>query len=426
MASGFKVKTFSQLTQSMLNWFASSQNFVTDLNVGSVARTLLEAVASELAEIYYRIYNGILDAQETAVYTSFDFPKLSATPATGIVLWQTSSLPNAPITIGSGSQVAVPATNVTGELTFSSTSAAVIPAQTTLNGGINNSLTSVVVTSAANMGVGDVLKVDTEKMHITGVSVNTLTVVRGYEGTSAASHSNAAAAGIVGKAVTMTADVAGVQGNVAAATVSKINTPITGITSVTNEAAFNGGTDEETDDARKKRFQSYVSGLARGTKPAVEFGAKTVTGCVKARAFDLDDDVTIPTGTIKLYISDSAGTADSTLIANVTTAVEAYKPAGSSVVIAAPSIVSVNVTAVITVAAGFNKDTLITQVKQTITDHITGLNMGDEVYLSKLYQKIIDTNAAAITFVSISAPSGDTVIANNQIARPGTLNITAA
>lgn len=426
MPTGFKVKTFGQLTQSMVNWFSSSQSYVTDLNVGSVARTLLESVASELAEIYYRIYNGILDAQETAVYTSFDFPRLSATSAAGVVLWQTSSLPVLQITIAAGSQVSVPATNVTGEITFSSAAMAIIPAQTTLNGGINNSVTSLIVSSANNMAVGDVLKIDSEKMHITGIAVNTLTVVRAYQGTTAVSHSNATACGIVGKAVTMTADVAGVIGNVSALTITKINTPVTGIASVTNEAAFNGGTDLETDDQRKKRFQAYVSGLARGTKGAIEFGAKTVSGCVKARAFDLDDDGAIPTGTIDLFISDSAGTASGALITAVDTAIQAYKPAGSNVIIAAPSIVAVNVTAVLTIASGFNSTTLITQVLQNLTDYITSLQMGDDVYISRLYQRIIDTNAAAITFVTISAPVGDTAISNSQLARPGTFTITAA
>jgi uncharacterized phage protein gp47/JayE len=425
MATGFKVKTMNQIEASMVNWFASVQSFVTDLNVGSVARTLLQAVASELAEIYYRIYNGILEAQETAVYTSFDFPKLSATSSAGVVLWQTSALPLTPITISVGSQAAVPATNVTAEATFSSTATVVIPAKTTLNGGINNSVTSAIVTSAANMAVGDYLQIDSEKMKITSIAVNTLGLLRAQLGTAAASHSNGADAGIVAKAVTMTADIAGLAGNVSALTVSKINTPITGIATVTNLAAFNGGLDEETDDARKTRFQTYVSALARGTKPAIEFGAKTVTGCVKARAFDLDDDISIPTGTVKLYIADSAGTADSTLITNVNLAIEAYKPAGAAVITAAPAIVSVAVTAVLTVAAGYNKDTIVTQVKQTITDFITGLSMGDDVYISKLHQKIIDTNAAAISFVTMTLPAGDVAITNSQIARPGTLTITA-
>ena len=60
----------------------------------------------------------------------------------------------------------------------------------TLNGAINNSTTSVVVTSAASFpstGLFSVI-VDSEIMTVTAVSSNTFTVTRGAEGTTAVSH----------------------------------------------------------------------------------------------------------------------------------------------------------------------------------------------------------------------------------------------
>jgi hypothetical protein len=67
-------------------------------------------------------------------------------------------------------------------------------ASTTLNGAINNSVTSVTVTDGSvfpSTGNFRVL-VDTEIMHVTARSTNTLTVNRGVESTTAASHSNLA------------------------------------------------------------------------------------------------------------------------------------------------------------------------------------------------------------------------------------------
>jgi hypothetical protein len=65
--------------------------------------------------------------------------------------------------------------------------------QTTLNGAINNSTTSVVVTSdtgapAANFRI----RVDDEYMLVTAKSGTTFTVTRGVEGSTAASHSDGA------------------------------------------------------------------------------------------------------------------------------------------------------------------------------------------------------------------------------------------
>jgi len=61
-------------------------------------------------------------------------------------------------------------------------------AVTTLNGAINSSVTSVVVTTAITIPINSVLKVDTEQMLVTAVSGATLTVTRAYNGTTAAAH----------------------------------------------------------------------------------------------------------------------------------------------------------------------------------------------------------------------------------------------
>ena len=68
-------------------------------------------------------------------------------------------------------------------------------AASTLNGAINNSTTSVVVTSAASFPTSGNFRIliDSEIMLVTSVSSNTFTVTRAHENTSAASHSNGAA-----------------------------------------------------------------------------------------------------------------------------------------------------------------------------------------------------------------------------------------
>jgi hypothetical protein len=62
-------------------------------------------------------------------------------------------------------------------------------ATTTLNGGINNSVTSIVLTSATGFGTSGTVLIDSELITYSGVSVNTLTgCVRAASGTTAASH----------------------------------------------------------------------------------------------------------------------------------------------------------------------------------------------------------------------------------------------
>ena len=65
--------------------------------------------------------------------------------------------------------------------------------ETTLNGGIDASTTSITVASATGAPAANFrIRVDNEYMLVTAVAGTTFTVVRGIEGSAAASHSNAA------------------------------------------------------------------------------------------------------------------------------------------------------------------------------------------------------------------------------------------
>lgn len=68
-----------------------------------------------------------------------------------------------------------------------------ITSTTTLNEDLDASETGVDVVAAANLGTAPyVISVDSEQMLVTSVASNTLTVTRGYNGTTAATHSTSA------------------------------------------------------------------------------------------------------------------------------------------------------------------------------------------------------------------------------------------
>ena len=69
-----------------------------------------------------------------------------------------------------------------------------VGASTTLNGSINNSVTSIILTSATSFPTSGTILIDSEKITYTGKSTNTLTgCVRGALSTTAASHTNTTA-----------------------------------------------------------------------------------------------------------------------------------------------------------------------------------------------------------------------------------------
>jgi prepilin-type N-terminal cleavage/methylation domain-containing protein len=61
---------------------------------------------------------------------------------------------------------------------------------TTLTAAVTAAQTTITVASSALINVNDVLKIDSEELEVTNVSGTTLTVVRGFAGTTAAAHAN--------------------------------------------------------------------------------------------------------------------------------------------------------------------------------------------------------------------------------------------
>ena len=74
------------ISAGMINRAKATQKKITDFNIGSVARTMLESSAIELEQFYQRMFYGILEAIPTAIYLGFNFKMIQPTEAQGIVM----------------------------------------------------------------------------------------------------------------------------------------------------------------------------------------------------------------------------------------------------------------------------------------------------------------------------------------------------
>lgn len=81
--SNFATRDFLTILSGMIARLAGGQSQLTDFNVGSVVRSLLEAPAAEIEALYIEFVNGLLDAIPTAIYSGFSFTRLPATYASG-------------------------------------------------------------------------------------------------------------------------------------------------------------------------------------------------------------------------------------------------------------------------------------------------------------------------------------------------------
>lgn len=101
----FQIKDFTSIVASMVNYVRGVKAEITDFRRGSVVRSLLEAPAIEIDELYQQMFNGLREAIPTAIYTSFGFDRVPAAAASGNVTFTASPAPGAPIVIPAGTQV---------------------------------------------------------------------------------------------------------------------------------------------------------------------------------------------------------------------------------------------------------------------------------------------------------------------------------
>lgn len=373
----FQIKDFTSIAAGLINVVRATTNKVTDFNRGSVIRTMLEATAAEIEELYLQMYLGIKEAIPVSVFTTFGFNRQAAESAGGTIRFSTGgSLASSVIPIPLGTVVRVPGTS----LTYATTAASSI--------SIGNSYVDVLVTAQAS----------------------------------------------------------GLAGNVGADLITELVTPVAGIASVTNPSPLVNGRDVETDDERRVRFQGYISSLARGTKAAIAYGAKTVTltdslGVITeyvAHANVVEPwvaDSAQPISLVRVYIHNGASATSGTLVTRCQqvidgyydggTAVPGWKAAGVQCIVSAASDQAVNVTGTVTIASGYSSVDVLAACANAVKDYLQGMAVGEDVRLSELVA-IIRRDVEGAFNVTLSAPTGDVAVADNAKAISGTVTLSAA
>ncbi len=122
--TAFRIKDFNTLIQDMILTARAHTERITDYNVGSVARTLLEAPGLEIDALYQAMYYGLIDAIPASLYEGFGFTALPAQAASGYATFTLSAPATTAVTIPQGTVLRIPG----GTLTYQTQADAVIAA----------------------------------------------------------------------------------------------------------------------------------------------------------------------------------------------------------------------------------------------------------------------------------------------------------
>lgn len=82
---GLKIKNMHEVFNNLVDWITAKTDKITDFNVGSASRTLVEAISIQFEEFYFVMKQNVLFAIENSVYNSFGFELKLSQSASGYV-----------------------------------------------------------------------------------------------------------------------------------------------------------------------------------------------------------------------------------------------------------------------------------------------------------------------------------------------------
>jgi len=369
----FQIKNFRSISAGMINFSRANGSKITDFSVGSIARTLMEASAIEIEELYLQILLGLQEAIPVAVFDSFDFPRLPEVAASGVVRFTgTSSLSE--IVIPAGTRLKT----VSSEYEYSTQIDAVIaPGQTYVD-----ALAYCTIPGAAgNCEAGLVTVLVTSVSGITSMS-NALPFSNGADAETDAARKTRFSAYI---------------STLSHGTASSIKYGVSQ-TVVRSEL---GNVIEKV--AHAVLIEPYV------------------------------EDPNQPTGLVNVYIHNGVGSTSEQLVfsakqnidgyvASDGTPVVGWKAAGVLVNVFAAEEMAVPVTATITMNAGASNAAVVELALNLVNKYILALDIGAQVIRSELIAIIMAI--PEVYNVAMALPLEDVAITAIQKAVPGTVTLS--
>jgi uncharacterized phage protein gp47/JayE len=225
---------------------------------------------------------------------------------------------------------------------------------------------------------------------------------------------------------------AGSIGNISGGSLTGFLQKPVGVDSVTNNLDFITGSEEETSEAQKARFQEFLQAQSRGVLQSIEYGAKlsnvvdTNTGLVTEKVVlaVASEDLINKLGQVDLHIWNGAGTASAELKASVSKSLSGYydadnnpvygfKPAGILVNIYSAPIKYVKIKLTVTPETWATLEDLKPLIVAEASRYFSKLKQGQTVIQTALEANLKYVNGISDIKLSISIDSGATYSMSN-------------
>lgn len=232
--------------------------------------------------------------------------------------------------------------------------------------------------------------------------------------------------------------IVGTQGNINAFAIdtlsgygSFVNQP-DGVESCKNLVPFTNGEDEESDDARVARFNTYIGGLARSTLSGIKSAVLSVSGISAVTIVENFPKI----GYVTIYADNGSGTISTEQIDEILKIINGdpndsvnypgYRAAGIIFSVIAPTIQYINVTALVSIisTSSYDDATIKATVNNAIVQYLNTRQLGNDIILSELVTVAMNSHPDVYDF-SVSIPTNNVIITSDKVARAGTISLSS-
>ena len=219
----------------------------------------------------------------------------------------------------------------------------------------------------------------------------------------------------------------GFAGNAVANSITVIAQAIQYVDTVTNALDFTNGSDAETDTALRARFVSYIASLSKATKLAI---GNALLGLQTGVSYALVENYTYggvyQPGYFYAVVDDGSGTPSSTFLSSASNAIDAVRPFTSTFGVFAPVAVTASATMTATIAAGYDPVATKLLVHDAVLAYLESLGLGQPLSYTRLAQVAYDASPGTtnITNLLLNGATADIATTSQQRILAGTVTVS--
>jgi len=372
----FKIRDFNTITTEMISLIVSTNPGITDFTEGSVTRALVESFGKQIQRLETNVLEGITDSINVSTYQNFNFQRLPASFASGLIRFYTSPV-SFPQQIPAGTLVKISNAN----LVYVVNQNTLIPANATF---VDTLCTCQTLGSIGNTPANTITYLVSNNLSFI-TSVNNLNPI-----------------------------INGSDQEADAARATRFQNYLLSLSRGTTISLESAAQNVMILDNNGNILESVAQALV--VEPFLTNPSQ-------------------PVGTINIYIDNGSGTASNAIVAQVINVIAGYVDssgmehagylaAGVNFNVYAVIPFSVNVSCNLTLQPGAISSTVVTAVNTAITNYVSSLTIGQPVLFAELISAAI--NVIGVNNVVFSKPTSDVTVPFNAKAVTGSIIITTS